>query len=146
MSNSNISSDLKYLFSKRRKTIARLAFATMIIAIIFAVFVEGFYSTDNYLRQFSNNIEISLVLKSYPDTTSNTSKQDSVDTDEGNFSDSLLTETINTIVTKPWTKSYRIISSEEANEEFRIRYGDISSELMPVNPFPQILSVTIKNK
>ena len=146
MSESNFSSDLKYLFGSRKKSIARLALTGLIISIIFAVFVEAYFSINNYLNQFSNNIQISLVLKSYADSTVSDNKQDTLDSETGKYSDSLLTETINSIVTKPWTKSYKIISSEEANEEFRTRYGEISSELMPVNPFPQILSVTIRNK
>jgi hypothetical protein len=145
MSNTNENSGLKHLFADRKKSLFRIAFASLLVTIFFAIFIEGYLSVDNYLRQYSTNVEVSLVLKSYPDSAPTNNKNDSLNDDTGKYSDSLLTETVNTIVTMPWTKSYKLISSEQANEEFKIRYGEISSELMPVNPFPQILTVIIKN-
>lgn len=114
------------LLGKKYKSLIRISLTTSIITITLMIAIAALFVVYHNINNLSENIVISVIFN----------KTDNEDA---------LKPTLNKIMQQTWISGYKYISHAKAQEEFQKKYGDISRNLSPVNPFPAVVMVTFEN-
>jgi len=123
----NIFSVLFLLLKKRPKSVARIFIGTTVLTLLItALIITGLIFKDEY-KKITYGFQMTAVFDS-------------------NIEDNEIYATINKIDAKDWSTDLEYISAEDAQDIFCEKYDNITSELLPANPFPSTLKFRLSDQ
>ncbi|TAL71053.1 MAG: hypothetical protein EPN82_00090 [Bacteroidetes bacterium] len=116
---------MSFKIKSYRKSIFRLFLSTLFVSLIFTIYYSSYKIVEKYISGISENVIITAVVKEdVPD-------------------DSLAT-TVKEIRKYYWVKNVRLIKPEKGLSKTDSSMGGIPGDLLPENPLPALIIVTIK--
>ncbi|MFA6570212.1 MAG: permease-like cell division protein FtsX, partial [Bacteroidota bacterium] len=112
------------LIKSRWKAAVRITLTAISVTLLVTFGYFSFRIINEKISTLKHNLVLSVVFeKSATEDTIKTS----------------LTQ----IKTQPWTKDFNYISPSQSLDDFVKKYGKVSENLLPVNPFPAIVNMRI---
>ena len=123
----NIFSVLFLLLKKRPKSVMRIFIGTAVLTVLItALIITGLIIKDEY-KKITYGFQMTVVF-------------------DPNIEDNEIYATINSIDSKDWSMDLEYISADDAQDIFCEKYDNITSELLPANPFPPTLKFRLSDQ
>ena len=110
-----------------RKSIIRLFLSTLAVSFIFILYYSSYIIVKNYISEISDNINITAIIKE-------------------DVSEDSLKIAVTDIRKFYWVKDARLIKPDNGFLNTDSSIGGIPGELLPENPLPLLVNVTIKEE